>query len=163
MPLTADQKHTLCEYVAFGCDRETAAKCLKITWPDLQVELRADALFAIELNKAEALSEVDHVKNIKEAGTEKRHWRASQWWLERRATDRYGQRVAYSISSRELDDLVMAIMEKADKVVQSNDLSNRLVDAIMEVGEEFKAAVTASPLRAIRAQLRKKKETSPKS
>ena len=161
--LNFEQRAQLCVYVGYGVDPEIAAKCLGVTWPELQEELRHNLDFAVELCQAEAKAEVNHVHNIQEAGKEKRHWRAAQWWLERRACERYGPRPASSITPRQFDDFFACIFDVISEEVASEEVRNRMLDRLMTIGEKFKAAVIPASLLIPRAGARKQVTENEKS
>ena len=54
------------------------------------------------MGRAEAGAELSHLRVVQEAAKDVKNWRASTWWLERRAPDRYGPRGAGVVTARQL-------------------------------------------------------------
>lgn len=96
--LTPEQKRHVCAIAAIGCDRRIAVRYLGCDDRELQAELERDAEFARDLMQAEARAELTHIRNVQQAAQDDKHWRASVWWLERRAADRYGGSAAGSMT-----------------------------------------------------------------
>jgi hypothetical protein len=87
---TEEQIQDVLSIVRMGGQRETAAHCVGWTLQRLEGELARRADFRRDLLRAEAILEVGHLRNVQAAAEEKKNWRASVWWLERRLPQRYG-------------------------------------------------------------------------
>jgi hypothetical protein len=89
-----------------GCDRETAAHYVGTILSELRRQLAADPHFAADVRRAEARAELAHIRNIYNAASDAKNWRASVWWLERRSPERYGSRGAGVVTERQLQAFV---------------------------------------------------------
>jgi len=90
-PLTSEQRDVVAA-ARLGCDRATAQRCVGWSSRELVRQLAAHAGFRRELERAEAALELSHLRNVQAAAADEKNWRASVWWLERRAPERYGRR-----------------------------------------------------------------------
>ena len=52
--------------------------------------MQHDAEFVANVRRAEASVELSHMRNVQQAAKDKKDWRASVWWLERRSPERFG-------------------------------------------------------------------------
>ena len=73
--------------------------------------MRQDRAFAAQLRRTEAGAELAHMGTVKEAAKEAKNWRASVWWLERHAPDRFGPRGAGTVTVRQLDEFLNVLTE----------------------------------------------------
>jgi hypothetical protein len=105
-PLTEENKRQFCSMLSAGCDRETVAKFVGCSLADFLRQMACDPPFAIEVRRSEAASEIVHLKNVQKAAKDERHWRASVWWLERRAPNRYAPRHTRRVTPRQLESLI---------------------------------------------------------
>jgi hypothetical protein len=128
--LTEDQKREAVAIVALGCDRETAAKYVGCTVQQLGDEARRDPGFAAEVRRAEAGCELGHMRVVQQAAREQKQWRASLWWLERRAPDRYARRDAGTVTRRELGRFLHAVAGGIAAEVRDEDDRRRVLDRL---------------------------------
>jgi len=108
-PLTSEQKAQVCAIAAVGCDRQIAARYLGCCLESLRTEIERDPSFARDLVQAEAQAELGHMRNVKQAAAEEKNWRASVWWLERRAPDRYARRDAGAMSVTQIQQFIASL------------------------------------------------------
>jgi hypothetical protein len=101
-PLTDEQKARICGVLTIGCDWQTAADLVGCTFAEIRRAMQADAGFAVSVRRAEARAELAHMRTVQDAAKEAKNWRASVWWMERHAPDRYGPRGAGEITARQL-------------------------------------------------------------
>ena len=132
--LTDEQKREAILIVSLGCDRETVAKYVGIGVEDLIHEGIRDREFAIELRKAEASAELAHMRNVQQATKDTKHWRASVWWLERRAPERYARRDD-AVGRRELLNLLGSIANALAEAVQDDGDRRRVLDRLAELAD----------------------------
>ena len=92
MELTQQQQRDVCLILSTGCDRLAAAKYVGCSPADLRRAMRNVPQFAADVRRNEAAIEMTHMRNVRNAARDDKHWRASVWWLERRAPERYGRR-----------------------------------------------------------------------
>lgn len=109
--MTDDQKRETCLIVSIGCDRETACKYLGCSLSQLRREMKQDRTFAERLLRAEATPELAHMRNLHSATKDEKNWRASVWWLERRAPERYGRRTPGAVTENQLREVIDELAE----------------------------------------------------
>lgn len=97
--------------ISIGCDRETACKYLGLTSKQLSGLLEQDPEFLKQLSKAEATSELTHMQNLRNAAKDEKHWRASVWWLERHAPERYARRAPDTLTVAQLQQIIEELVE----------------------------------------------------
>lgn len=145
--LTPEQKREVCTIAAVGCDRQIAARYLGCGPAELNAAIEADAQFARDLAQAEAGAELVHMKNLKEAAQEEKNWRASVWWLERRAPDRYGRREAGSLTPRQVGQFVESLSQIIAEEVRDADDRDRLLQRLTELATEATGQQALDPTR----------------
>ncbi len=155
MTLTDDQKREATLIISVGCDRETAAKYVGCTPASLEETAHADPAFAVALRRAEAGCELAHMRNLQQAARDERHWRASVWWLERRAPERYARRDVGAVSRRELVRFLGAVASGIAGVVRHEEDRQRVLDKLSELANSF-----ADPLLIEHESIGKEDETS---
>jgi hypothetical protein len=137
--LTDQQKQDACAILSTGCDRETSAKYLGCSLADIQREMSRNPQFAAEVRRAEATSELNHMRNVQRAARDDKQWRASVWWLERRAPERFGRRDSGAITARQLEQvifhLVSLVMEEIHDVADLERVVSRLQHAARSLQE----------------------------
>lgn len=131
--LTEKQKQEAALVLSVGCDRETAAKYVGCAIDELVESARRDDGFAAALRKSEAGVELAHMRNIQQAAKDEKHWRASVWWLERLAPERFARRDAGVVTRRELAGLLSTIASGIAAEVRHEDDRQRVLDKLTEV------------------------------
>ena len=109
--LTSEQKREIRLVISVGCDRETAVNFVGCSLEELDREMSDDCSFAADLRRADAGCEFTHMRNVKNASSEEKNWRASVWWLERRARERYGTERRRGTSGADLAKALGALEE----------------------------------------------------
>ncbi|TWT91005.1 hypothetical protein Mal64_14040 [Pseudobythopirellula maris] len=132
-PLTDEQQREACLILAVGCDRETAAKYVGCRVEDLDRQADSDADFQQRLRRAEASPELAHMRNIQQAGREEKNWRASVWWLERLAPERFARRDFGAVTRAELKRFIEALAEHIACEVQDEEDRSRLLERLREL------------------------------
>jgi hypothetical protein len=132
---TNDAKRNLCLILSLGCDRQAAVKYVGWSFEELRGELLQDAAFAADVRRAEAASEMMHMRNIHNAAQDDKHWRASVWWLERRAPDRYGRRAAESVTPLQLESFLALIVSAVVEEVRATDDQERLLARLQHIAD----------------------------
>lgn len=101
---TRDMCKRICSLIAGGNYITRACEAVGIH-PDTHYEwMKKHTDYAEEIKKAEALSELWHVDNIKKASA--RSWQASAWYLERRYPERWGRQIILQNNESKLDKLI---------------------------------------------------------
>ncbi len=135
--LTEEQKKEATLIASVGCDRELAARYLGCTVQDLVSDALRDEIFAKALRRAEAGAELAHMRNIQQAAKEERHWRASVWWLERRAPHRYGRRGSGEITRRELIRFLSSVTSSVASAIHQTEDRQRVLDKLDELADNL--------------------------
>jgi hypothetical protein len=137
--LSEQQRREACAILTVGCDRETAARFVNCSPADLRRAMATNATFAADVRRAEASSEVTHMRNVQSAGREEKNWRASVWWLERHAPHRYGRRDGETVTPGQLKTFVAMLVSMAvDEIHDEADvrrLTARFNEAIRSLDE----------------------------
>jgi hypothetical protein len=100
--LTDEQKGQIYGILSVGCDRQTAANFVGCSLAAIRRAMQHDSAFAAEVCRAEAGAELSHMRTVQNAGKDEKNWRASVWWLERRAPERFGPRGPGVVTARQL-------------------------------------------------------------
>jgi hypothetical protein len=104
--LTDEQKGRVCGVLSVGGDWTTAARIAGCSLANIRRAMRHDTEFATSVRRSEAGAELSHMRTIQEAAKDSKNWRASVWWLERHAPDRFGSRRAGVVTARQLKAFV---------------------------------------------------------
>jgi hypothetical protein len=158
--LTTEQKNRIYAVLAVGCDRETAANYIGCSTADLHHAMQQDAEFAAEVRRTEAGSELTHMRTVHKAGEEPKNWRASVWWLEMHAANRFKARTIGEVTTRQLDEFVNVLTSIVCEEVESEEdrerVTRRMEDAVRELDDIVRANrfALASAHDAMRWRLR---------
>jgi len=131
--VTETQKKEVCAILSVGCDRQAAAKYVGCSWREIRAAMLADRRFASDVHRAEAGAELTHMQNVRNAARDDKHWRASVWWLERRAPERYGRREAGAVTPRQLERLVELLAEVVSEEVHELQDRRRLLERLKQI------------------------------
>lgn len=148
--LDPQQQRQFCSVLQMGCDRETACHFLGISAGQLHHALLHDAPFLTQVLRAEASPEFNHMRNIYNAGKDEKHWRASVWWLERSAPERYARRATAALTTTQLrqavEELAEVLLREIDDPQAQQRLLARLGEFAQQVrGESFQPAPGTEP------------------
>lgn len=135
LQLTDDQRQQYCSLLMIGCDRDTASKYLGFTTQQLDEILQENAEFMRQALKAEGAAEFHQMKNLHEATKDAKQWRASVWWLERRAPARFARRAANAITATEWNSFLTAIVDAIVAEVTSEADRQRLIARIARLSD----------------------------
>ena len=124
--------------ISMGCDRETACNYLGKTAVELHAELQCDNAFRRQLLRAEATPEFSHMRNLYNAAKDEKHWRASVWWLERRAPERYARRAPESISAAQLRQVIEELSEAIGCEVNDPQDRGRVLARLVQIAERLR-------------------------
>lgn len=116
-----------------GCDRDTASKYLGYTTSHLEKQLAEDIEFLRKTLKAEGAAELHQMKNLHNATKDAKQWRASVWWLERRAPSRFGRRSALAITAPEWSRFLAVIADAIVAEVSSEADRQQLIARIAQL------------------------------
>jgi hypothetical protein len=151
--LTDEQKGQICGILSVGCDRETAANFVGCSIPDIGRLMQEDPAFAANVRRAEAGTELGHMRNVQQAAKEAKNWRASVWWLERRAPERFGRRGAGEVTFRQLDAFMEIVADILTDAIHEPDNRQRVLAKLNQVvtmlGEAIRSQTPNSTATAI--------------
>ena len=131
--MTDEQKREICLIVSIGCDRLAACKYLGYSLAQLRRELKRDEKFAEQLRRAEAAPELAHMRNLQNASRDEKNWRASVWWLERCAPDRYGRRAVDAVTEKQLKEVIDELADAIAGEVTGTEDRKRLLKRLEEI------------------------------
>jgi hypothetical protein len=101
--LSDEQKGQICGILSVGCDRQTAANFVGCSIAEIGRLMQHDPAFAANVRRTEAGTELAHMRNVQQAAKDAKNWRASVWWLERHAPERFGRRGAGAMTFPQVD------------------------------------------------------------
>jgi hypothetical protein len=130
-------KGTLQAMVAFGCDREMAAKGVGWTVPELNQVLRDDPAFAQTLLRAEGQAEFHRMRLLHEVTKEEKNWRAATWWLERRGQRRYSTRHAKRVTTADIQEFIGVLVDMVFADVTREFDRERLVTSLLALARAW--------------------------
>jgi hypothetical protein len=146
--LTDEQKGQICGILSVGCDRETAANFVGCGSADISRAMLRDREFAAHVRRTEAGCELGHMRTVQEATKEPKNWRASVWWMERRAPERFGPRGAGQVTLRQLDEFLNVVADIVFDEIECRDDQQRVLvrmgEAIRELDQLVKLTVLTS-------------------
>jgi len=107
-----------------------------------------DHAFAAHVRRTEAGCELGHMRTVQEATKEVKNWRASVWWMERRAPERFGPRGAGEVTLRQLDEFLNVVADIVCDEIECRDDQQRVIvrmgEAIRELDQLVRLTVLAS-------------------
>ncbi len=131
-----EQKRECCLMIKIGCDRETACNYLGKTAAELHEQLRQDREFHRQLLRAEATPEFSHMRNLYNAAKDEKHWRASVWWLERRAPERFARRAPDALTAQQLRSVIEALADTIVGEIEDPQDRERLLAKLVQIAEK---------------------------
>jgi hypothetical protein len=109
--LTAEQKDQICAILSMGATRSMAAQYAGCHHATLRAEIRRDPDFSRRVIHSELKLESVCLRNIREAASDPKQWRAAAWALERVYPNRYARRKASTITTDQANELVAEFNE----------------------------------------------------
>ncbi len=120
--LTDEQKGQICGILSVGCDRETAANFVSCSIAQIGRLMQQDTMFAANVRRTEAGTELAHMRNVQQAAKEAKNWRASVWWLERHSPERFARRGAGVVTFPQVDAFMEIVADiLIDEIHESDD------------------------------------------
>lgn len=139
-PLSQEQVRDLCLILSSGCDRVTACKYVGLAVDALQALMRRNRGLADEVRQAEAKAELAHMRQIRRASEDAKQWRASTWWLEHSAPERYGGQPAKALTKNALEDLLDNLAQVVIAEISDEALRERVLAQLEDYGPLFDAS-----------------------
>jgi hypothetical protein len=146
--ITDEQKGQICGILSVGCDRESAANFVGCRPADICRAMLRDSAFAAQVRRTEASCELGHMRTVQEAAKEPKNWRASVWWMERRAPDRFGPRGAGQVTLRQLDEFLNVVADIVCDEIECRDDQQRVLGRMGEAIRELDQLVRLTLLTA---------------
>jgi hypothetical protein len=134
--LTDQQKGHIYGILTVGCDRQTAADFIGCSLMDFRNLMQHDAAFAKDVRRSEAEAELKNMRNVQDTAREKKEWRASVWWLERRSPERFGRRTAGSVTARQLRGYFTLLSQMLNERLPDEKDRQPFLDQLNKLGEE---------------------------
>ncbi|MEX2309653.1 MAG: hypothetical protein WD738_18925 [Pirellulales bacterium] len=134
--LSDEQKGQVMGILSVGCDRQTAANFIGCSLAAIRRAMLQDATFAAGVCRAEAGAELNHMRNVQQAANEAKNWRASVWWLERRAPERYGSRGAGVATARQLKAFINILADALRQDVHNADDWQRIIARLQSLADD---------------------------
>lgn len=135
--LDETKKGQIVGILSVGCSRRAAARLVGCSPETIRRTALRDAEFAAAIAKAESQSEVLCLKNVQEAGKDKKYWRAAAWVLERRYSDDYASRRPGTITVAQLLDLLKQITDLLMDEALAIEVRQRFRRKINALGRSF--------------------------
>jgi hypothetical protein len=152
--LTRQQKDTICGILSVGCDRQTAADYVGCSLADMRCQMQHDGQFLADVRRAEAGTELSHMRIVQETAKTKKDWRASVWWLERRSPERFARRSPGAITMRQLKSFVAILVDALRENIASHEDRDRVIARLKAIAESVEQmlldahAIPTEPLDA---------------
>ncbi|MFZ5831591.1 MAG: hypothetical protein ACOY3P_16015 [Planctomycetota bacterium] len=99
--------------VAAGCTRRAAASHVGCSDRTIRATAAREPQFRQRLRHARAAFEIGHLRSIRNAAQQGRHWRAAAWALERRFPSRYAARHPEALTLPQVVQLLFELAEIA--------------------------------------------------
>jgi hypothetical protein len=109
--LTEKQMDDICESLASGSSRPTAAKFAGCHPATMRAEMRRNPEFMHRVTQAELKLEAIMLRAIRDAASEPKQWRAAAWALERIYPNRYAKRRTNTLTLDQVHELVSEVSE----------------------------------------------------
>jgi hypothetical protein len=97
--------------------------------------MQRDRQFAAAVRRAEAGSELSHMRNIQQAAQQAKNWRASVWWLERHSPERFGRRGAGVVTARQIKAFVEMLVEILQVDVKNADERRQVITRLISLSD----------------------------
>lgn len=133
--LTDEQKGRIYGILSVGCDRQTAADYMGCSLTELRSVMQHDSTFAKEVRRSEAQVEFNHMQNVHAIARDKKDWRASVWWLERRSPERFARR-AGAVTARQLKAYIAVLSELLHEVVPDFKERQTVIDRLHALADD---------------------------
>ena len=134
---TEQEIKEFCTIVSLGCSQETACKYLGWSGARFRHELINNPVFSEKLRRAEASPEINHMRNVRNAAQDEKHWRSSVWWLERCAPQRYARRSPDVITAEQFQQAIEHLADTIVDEIQDVELRKKLLTRFSEIAALF--------------------------
>ena len=135
--LDEEKKRIVIRILRQGHSRRRAAEFVGCSPSTIRRAALRDPAFTESIAKAESESELLCLNNIKQAGMEKRYWRAAAWVLERRYPEDYAARQPGTVPILQIPDLVEEIAELLMDETMDLELQKRIRRRVTALGRSM--------------------------
>jgi hypothetical protein len=130
-----EQKGRIYGMLSIGCDRQTAADYIGCSLADFRSVMQRDSAFAKEVRRSEAEAEFKHMQNVHALARDKKEWRASVWWLERRAPERFARRAGV-VTARQLKAYIAVLSDLLCEVIPDFKERQTAIDRLKALADD---------------------------
>ena len=141
--LDDEKKKIVIRILRKGHSRRRAAEFVGCSPTTIRRAALRDPAFAESIAKAESESEILCLNSVKEAGMEKRYWRAAAWLLERRYPEDYAARPPATVPMSQLPDLVQEIADLLMDETMDLEVRKRIRRRVTALGRSMCVAAGA--------------------
>lgn len=133
---TAMERGKILGMVFMGCDLEVAAHTVGWTKEQLDEERQNIPEFASELALNEGKVELHHMRNVHKAAEDVKNWRASAWWLARRAAQRRECKKGQAFTVSEIQSFLGELVDLVFSMIASEADRDRLIASLLAKANE---------------------------
>lgn len=119
-----------------GCDVDAAAHTVGWSAQRLAEECQNNPEFAKELAEREGLAELHHMRNVHKAAEDTKYWRASSWWLEKRAAARRERKASHGFTIGEIQLFLEELVDLVFETIASEEDRDRLIASLLAKANE---------------------------
>jgi lysophospholipase L1-like esterase len=109
--LTDQQMNDICDMLATGSSRSTAAQFAGCHPATMRAEMRRNPTFAHRVAQAELKLEAQLLRTIRHAASDPKQWRAAAWALERIYPNRYAKRRSNTLTVDQVHEVISEVSE----------------------------------------------------
>ena len=132
--------------VAVGCSRRTAAQYVGCSPTTIQNTAERDPEFAEQLGHASRASEIEYLRNIKNAAKKEQYWRAAAWALERLNPEDFAQRPVGALTLQQVRTLLAQLAEIVVAEVPVADYRKRAIKSVNRLLAKIKPDAPNQPV-----------------
>ncbi|WP_425396710.1 hypothetical protein [Aeoliella sp.] len=143
--MTEQQANDFVSVVSTGCPVDTGLDVTGVSAEEYDEITRADGELARRARRAAGLAEFHQLRNIKEAGTDPKNWRASVWWLERCRGDRYLSKPPRTFTQQQVEAFHSDVAQLIDSQVRHQDDHERVLEKLSELADEHLDTASTTP------------------
>jgi hypothetical protein len=129
--------------VFMGCDLDIAAHTVGWSEERLAEECQQGSQFAKELALREGSVELHHMRNVHKAAEDVKNWRASTWWLARRAAERRERKKGQAFTISEIQAFLEELVDLVFDAIAGEADRDRLIASLLATANEQDRRVVA--------------------
>ncbi|MGD9126619.1 MAG: hypothetical protein PVH19_04500 [Planctomycetia bacterium] len=133
------QRQKVCAILALGCSRRVAARYVGCRFSLIRATMSRDESFRQEIERAEQISEIEYIQNIKEAAKKSQYWRAAAWALERCNPDDYAFHDPTTFTMDQIRQLLDQFIEIIVQEIPAATQRKRLLYGLKKLTTQFES------------------------